>query len=89
MSLMKNAKKLTSSEQVGGQTHSIPILLSLRAAISSGGFKLENTSTKKLQINYETVEQQRRYQTLTMLNLRRLSRKHFTSCNEHWRYFFE
>lgn len=37
----------TNSEQVGGQTHSIPILLSLSAAMSAGGFKLENTSKSK------------------------------------------
>lgn len=35
---------LTNSEHVGGQTHSIPMLLSFKAAIPSGGFKLENTS---------------------------------------------
>lgn len=34
----------TNSEHVGGQTHSIPMLLSFKAAILSGGFKLENTS---------------------------------------------
>lgn len=35
---------LTNSEQVGGQTHSMPMLLSFSAAMLSGGFKLENTS---------------------------------------------
>lgn len=43
---------LTSSEHVGGQTHSIPILLSLRAAISSGGFKLENTSECREKVQF-------------------------------------
>lgn len=44
MKKTNNKERFTSSEQVGGQTHSIPMLLSLRAAISSGGFKLEKTS---------------------------------------------
>lgn len=34
----------TNSEQVGGQKHSIPMLLSFSAAMPSGGFKLEKTS---------------------------------------------
>lgn len=37
----------TNSEHVGGQSHSIPGILSLKAAILSGGFKLEKTSTSK------------------------------------------
>lgn len=39
--------KLTNSEHVGGQKHSIPGLLSFNASMLSGGFKLENTSANK------------------------------------------
>lgn len=95
----------TNSEHVGGQTHSIPMLLSFKAAILSGGFKLENTSIKlQHRNNMHTISIDIRYilQVLIQLlnnkqlniqsqcqNIRLLSRKHFTSCNEHCRYFFE